>query len=96
VRQTSCRHARSTSFFSGCTTCARMYVLRRGAAWLHVLMGSACTQAERRLYILRDQLKVQYKATQKAQINERKEAESKRRLTSCVMPHLHLRPADTA
>ncbi|KAH8995058.1 hypothetical protein EDB86DRAFT_2804879 [Lactarius hatsudake] len=38
--------------------------------------------SERRLYILRDQLKVQFLATQKAQINERKAADSKRRLTS--------------
>jgi len=42
------------------------------------------SQSERRLYILRDQLKVQFLATQKAQINERKAADSKRRLTSCV------------
>ncbi|KAH0583043.1 hypothetical protein H2248_010928 [Termitomyces sp. 'cryptogamus'] len=41
-------------------------------------------QSERRLYTLRDQLKVQYKATQKAQVNERKAADSKRRLTSYV------------
>ncbi|EIW58488.1 uncharacterized protein TRAVEDRAFT_124042 [Trametes versicolor FP-101664 SS1] len=40
--------------------------------------------AERRLYTLRDQLKVQFRATQKAQVNERKAADSKRRLTSCV------------
>ncbi|KAF9653820.1 hypothetical protein BDM02DRAFT_3215706 [Thelephora ganbajun] len=39
---------------------------------------------ERRLYTLRDQLKVQYKATQKAQVNERRTADSKRRLTSYV------------
>ena len=38
------------------------------------------------MYILRDQLKIQYRATQKAQINERKASESKRRLTSCVSP----------
>jgi hypothetical protein len=41
-------------------------------------------QSERRLYVLREQLKIQYKATQKAQINERQAADSKRRLTSCV------------
>ncbi|KAH9074915.1 hypothetical protein EDB83DRAFT_2218949 [Lactarius deliciosus] len=41
--------------------------------------------SERRLYILRDQLKVQFLATQKAQINERKAADSKRRLTSCPL-----------
>lgn len=38
--------------------------------------------AERRLFTLRDQLKTQFKATQKAQVNERKTADSKRRLTS--------------
>ncbi|KAH9479238.1 hypothetical protein JR316_0007826 [Psilocybe cubensis] len=38
--------------------------------------------SERRLYTLRDQLKIQFKATQKAQINERKASDSKRRLTS--------------
>ncbi|KAI9455208.1 hypothetical protein F5148DRAFT_1277243 [Russula earlei] len=38
--------------------------------------------SERKLYILRDQLKVQFRATQKAQINERLAADSKRRLTS--------------
>jgi hypothetical protein len=42
------------------------------------------SQSERRLYILRDQLKVQFLATQRAQINERKAADSKRRLTSYV------------
>ncbi len=41
-------------------------------------------QSERRLYVLRDQLKVQFRATQKAQVNERKAADSKRRLTSLV------------
>ncbi|KAF6761807.1 hypothetical protein DFP72DRAFT_879693 [Ephemerocybe angulata] len=40
--------------------------------------------SERRLYTLRDQLKIQYRATQKAQINERKASDSKRRLTSYV------------
>ncbi|KDQ26517.1 putative Tco5 histidine kinase [Pleurotus ostreatus PC15] len=40
--------------------------------------------AERRVFIMRDQLKVQFKATQKAQVNERKAGESKRRLTSYV------------
>ncbi|KAL5531605.1 hypothetical protein ACEPAG_4482 [Sanghuangporus baumii] len=39
---------------------------------------------ERRLFLLRDQLKMQFKATQKAQMNERKASESKRRLTSYV------------
>ncbi|EJD07512.1 uncharacterized protein FOMMEDRAFT_150045 [Fomitiporia mediterranea MF3/22] len=40
--------------------------------------------AERRLYELRDRLKIQFKATQMAQVNERKASESKRRLTSYV------------
>ncbi|ETW78710.1 sensor histidine kinase-like protein [Heterobasidion irregulare TC 32-1] len=40
--------------------------------------------AERRLYILRDQLKIQFRATQKAQVNERRASDSKRRLTSYV------------
>ncbi|PPQ64353.1 hypothetical protein CVT24_008422 [Panaeolus cyanescens] len=46
-------------------------------------------RAERRLYVLRDQLKVQYKATQKAQINERKVMDSKRRLTSYVFHDMY-------
>ncbi|KAF8621809.1 hypothetical protein AX15_007483 [Amanita polypyramis BW_CC] len=41
-------------------------------------------RSDRHLFKLRDRLKMQYKATQKAQINERKAAESKRRLTSYV------------
>jgi osomolarity two-component system sensor histidine kinase SLN1 len=40
---------------------------------------------ERGAYTLRNQLKVQFKATQKAQINERKVADSKRRLTLWVI-----------
>ena len=46
--------------------------------------------AERRLFTLRDQLKVQFKATQKAQVNERKIADSKKRLTSWVVVMLSL------
>ena len=52
-------------------------------------------QAERRLYVLRDQLKVQYRATQKAQVNERKAADSKRRLTSYVFHEVRV-PLNTA
>ncbi|KAI0246901.1 hypothetical protein BJV78DRAFT_91293 [Lactifluus subvellereus] len=51
--------------------------------------------SERRLYILRDQLKVQFHATQKAQINERKAADSKRRLTSYVFHEVRV-PLNTA
>ncbi|KAJ7696469.1 hypothetical protein B0H17DRAFT_1053342 [Mycena rosella] len=40
--------------------------------------------SERRLHTLRNQLKIQFKATQRAQINERKASDSKRRLTSYV------------
>lgn len=50
---------------------------------------------ERRLYTLRDQLKIQFKATQKAQINERKTADSKRRLTSYVFHEVRV-PLNTA
>jgi osomolarity two-component system, sensor histidine kinase SLN1 len=59
--------------------------------WVHYMRENA----ERRLYILRDQLKLQYKATQKAQINERKAAESKRRLTSYVFHEVRV-PLNTA
>ncbi|KZT67331.1 hypothetical protein DAEQUDRAFT_729184 [Daedalea quercina L-15889] len=51
--------------------------------------------AERRLYSLRDQLKVQFRATQKAQVNERKAADSKRRLTSYVFHEVRV-PLNTA
>ncbi|KIP07109.1 hypothetical protein PHLGIDRAFT_71543 [Phlebiopsis gigantea 11061_1 CR5-6] len=51
--------------------------------------------AERRLYTLRDQLKVQFLATQKAQVNERKAADSKRRLTSYVFHEVRV-PLNTA
>ncbi|KAJ7255430.1 hypothetical protein B0H12DRAFT_1113322 [Mycena haematopus] len=40
--------------------------------------------SDRRLYTLRNQLKIQFKATQRAQINERNASDSKRRLTSYV------------
>ncbi|KLO12174.1 hypothetical protein SCHPADRAFT_829937 [Schizopora paradoxa] len=53
------------------------------------------TQNERRLFSLRDQLKVQFRATQKAQINERKAADSKRRLTSYVFHEVRV-PLNTA
>ncbi|KAF9560107.1 hypothetical protein CPC08DRAFT_708306 [Agrocybe pediades] len=51
--------------------------------------------SERRLYTLRDQLKIQFKATQKAQVNERKAADSKRRLTSYVFHEVRV-PLNTA
>ncbi|PFH50297.1 hypothetical protein AMATHDRAFT_61349 [Amanita thiersii Skay4041] len=52
-------------------------------------------RSERRLFKLRDRLKTQYKATQKAQINERRAAESKRRLTSYVFHEVRV-PLHTA
>ncbi|CAE6370982.1 unnamed protein product [Rhizoctonia solani] len=51
--------------------------------------------AERRLHKLRDQLKTQYKATQKAQVSERKAADSKRRLTSYIFHEVRV-PLNTA
>ncbi|KDQ11343.1 hypothetical protein BOTBODRAFT_35428 [Botryobasidium botryosum FD-172 SS1] len=50
---------------------------------------------ERRLYTLRDQLKVQYRATQQAQVSERKAADSKRRLTSYIFHEVRI-PLNTA
>ncbi|KAI0318763.1 hypothetical protein OF83DRAFT_1231076 [Amylostereum chailletii] len=51
--------------------------------------------SERRLYTLRDQLKIQFRATQKAQVNERKASDSKRRLTSYVFHEVRV-PLNTA
>ncbi|KAF8605922.1 hypothetical protein BDV93DRAFT_490002 [Ceratobasidium sp. AG-I] len=51
--------------------------------------------AERRLHKLRDQLKTQYRATQKAQVSERKAADSKRRLTSYIFHEVRV-PLNTA
>jgi len=59
--------------------------------YIHYMRESA----ERRLYTLRDQLKVQFRATQKAQVNERKAADSKRRLTSYVFHEVRV-PLNTA
>ncbi|TDL23697.1 hypothetical protein BD410DRAFT_720943 [Rickenella mellea] len=75
--------------------------------WVRAALNFACFQvfllychymrelSERRLYTLRDQLKVQFRATQKAQINERKAADSKRRLTSYVFHEVRV-PLNTA
>jgi len=52
-------------------------------------------KAERRLYTLRDQLKVQFRATQQAQVNERVASDSKRRLTSYVFHEVRV-PLNTA
>ncbi|GJE93893.1 hybrid sensor histidine kinase/response regulator [Phanerochaete sordida] len=75
--------------------------------WVRNVINFLCFQAfllylhymrensERRLYTLRDQLKVQFRATQKAQVNERKAADSKRRLTSYVFHEVRV-PLNTA
>ncbi|KAJ6581787.1 hypothetical protein B0H19DRAFT_1116492 [Mycena capillaripes] len=47
--------------------------------------------SDRRLYTLRNQLKIQFKATQRAQINERNASDSKRRLTSYVFHDMSFR-----
>lgn len=52
-------------------------------------------QMERRNFSLRDQLKAQFRATQKAQVNERKASDSKRRLTSYVFHEVRV-PLNTA
>ncbi|KAJ3504573.1 hypothetical protein NLJ89_g7867 [Agrocybe chaxingu] len=57
-----------------------LFIFQSFLIYVHYMRESS----ERRLYRLRDQLKIQYKATQKAQINERKASDSKRRLTSYV------------
>ncbi|KAH7108443.1 hypothetical protein BKA62DRAFT_682198 [Auriculariales sp. MPI-PUGE-AT-0066] len=49
-----------------------------------IYLHYARENAERRMYSMRDILKMQYKATQKAQVNERNAGESKRRLTSYI------------
>lgn len=54
--------------------------------YLHFMYESG----ERRLHKLRDQLKTQYRATQKAQVSERKAADSKRRLTSYIFHEVHV------
>ncbi|TDL16755.1 hypothetical protein BD410DRAFT_901857 [Rickenella mellea] len=50
---------------------------------------------DRRLYSLRTELKIQFRATQKAQVNERKASDSKRRLTSYVFHEVRV-PLNTA
>lgn len=62
-----------------------LFALSAGRRWRWRSLSLALAvraQAERRLYILRDQLKIQFRATQKAQVNERRASDSKRRLTS--------------
>ena len=66
---------------TGCTDLANFIFFQAFLLYIHYMRENA----ERRLYTLRDQLKVQFRATQKAQVNERKAADSKRRLTSYVL-----------
>ena len=51
--------------------------------------------ADRRLYHLREELKTQCRATQKAQVAERKAGDSKRRLTSYIFHEVRV-PLNTA
>ena len=41
---------------------------------------------DRRVYTMRAELKVSYRAKQRAQINERKQLDAKRRFSSCEFP----------
>lgn len=50
---------------------------------------------DRRISVLREQLKIQYKATQKAQIAERKSNNSKRRFVSYIFHEVRV-PLNTA
>ncbi|KAG9043908.1 hypothetical protein FS837_008985 [Tulasnella sp. UAMH 9824] len=52
-------------------------------------------QAERRLHNLRNQLKVQYRATQQAQVRESKAADSKKRFSSYIFHEVRV-PLNTA
>ncbi|KAF8902397.1 hypothetical protein CPB84DRAFT_1678868 [Gymnopilus junonius] len=61
-------------------TMINFFIFQSFLIYVHYVRESS----ERRLYTLRDQLKIQFKATQKAQINERNASDSKRRLTSYV------------
>jgi len=72
-------------------TVVNFFVFQLFLLWLHYLRENA----DRRLYSLRDQLKIQFRATQKAQVNERKAADSKRRLTSYIFHEVRV-PLNTA
>ena len=73
-----------TSFFARCAALVNFLIFQGFLLYIHYMRENA----ERRLYTLRDQLKVQFRATQKAQVNERKASDSKRRLTSYVLVRL--------
>ncbi|KAG8975849.1 hypothetical protein FRC05_005059 [Tulasnella sp. 425] len=59
--------------------------------WLHYQKE----QAERRLHTMRDRLKVQYRATQQAQVRESKAADSKKRFSSYIFHEVRV-PLNTA
>ncbi|KAF5373287.1 hypothetical protein D9615_007374 [Tricholomella constricta] len=74
----------TSSYSTAASTLPSSRFLRTNLILVLIYVHYMRESSERRLYTLRDQLKVQYKATQKAQVNERKAADSKRRLTSYV------------
>lgn len=59
--------------------------------WIHYTREAA----ERRLYTMRDRLKVQYRATQKAQVRESRAADSKKRFSSYIFHEVRV-PLNTA
>ncbi|KAG8985435.1 hypothetical protein FRB90_004704 [Tulasnella sp. 427] len=59
--------------------------------WIHYTREVA----ERRLYTMRDRLKVQYRATQKAQVRESRAADSKKRFSSYIFHEVRV-PLNTA
>ncbi|KAG8901542.1 hypothetical protein FRB99_005224 [Tulasnella sp. 403] len=59
--------------------------------WIHFQKENA----ERRLYTVRDRLKVQYRATQQAQVSESKAADSKKRFSSYIFHEVRV-PLNTA
>lgn len=52
--------------------------------WLFLILAYMREKIDRRISTLRDQLKIQYKITQRAQIAERKSNNSKRRFVSYI------------
>lgn len=59
--------------------------------WIHYQKENA----ERRLFTMRDRLKVQYRATQQAQVRESKAADSKKRFSSYIFHEVRV-PLNTA
>lgn len=63
--------------------------------WIFMILSYLRESMDRRISSLRDQLKIQYKATQKAQIAERKSNNSKRRFVSYIFHEVRV-PLNTA